>query len=181
MNDTSTLQMDSEPSIEAFAWRVTRMRTSNTMVPTTPKQSRSSLGHVELAHRSIEGFATTVKGVNESECNCSTNAESEITPWFTRATGFTISNYNNENDGKTLYEILQNVPYCGQVAAPSKAVMMFRLQDSNVNTAKFTNNWVKCIWPGQTLGSDERLGAMSVGIVFSESCRDHNENERWDR
>ena len=174
------LQVDAEHSSRDLVRRIAAKRKAKTIIRTTPKGSKQSLGYAEGVHRSIEGLSRTIKAQVESNCDVIILMENELTPWIIRHAATIITNFSVRSDGRTPHEHLFKTKYMSHMCMFGEAVWL-RSDDPLVLGAKFTDNWTESIWLGRSHVDDRHIGATEAGVIMSRSCRRFPEGDRWNR
>jgi hypothetical protein len=143
LNGEITMQVDSESSMLSIMEKVAAKRKAKTFLRKNPKELKQSNACVEAAHRALDGLSRCYKHQIESNCNVTILMENEILHMFT---------------------------YESSICMMGEAVML-KLDHEEVLRAKYTNNWVECIWLGRDYSDDRHIGITEYGSIRSRSCR----------
>ena len=98
------LQGDPELSLVALIRKVASERPARTIVRTSPKGSKGSLGGVERAHRSVKALARALKFHDELMYGVWIPLTSVMIPWLLRWAACLLNYFVIRGDGRTVYQ-----------------------------------------------------------------------------
>jgi len=105
------LQSDGEPSMVDIVNAIHDERTKPSIIRTTPKESKGSLGVVEQAHWSVESLLRTFMAFLKKKYGHAIPVTHRLIPWLVRHLGWTLTRHQKKNDGRTAYERIRGKPY----------------------------------------------------------------------
>ena len=170
---TVILMADPENAAHHFIRAVASRRASRgltTHLRSSPKLSKGSLGAAERFHQSMQGQLRAMKISLNRRYGILVNTFHPIIEWMVRYSTFLLNSFSIGSDGRTSFQRAYGHPYSSRLLEFGETAEL-KIQDKEVMDAKLETRWVKVIWVGRVLRSDEHIGVNGNTTYVSRTVR----------
>jgi hypothetical protein len=144
----------------------------------TPRKSHASNGSVGRFHQAVQGQTRTFKSMIQREYKTELDLDHPIVAWLIRHSGWSITRFQKNVTGKTLFQKARGHECKDEVLIPGEVC---EWKEPGEQRAKLELAWTPGVWLGRTTDSNEHLVGTANGVLRTRTVRRRPKDKRFDK